>query len=430
MRSAWSKITVIAILLLGLSAVADTEESNIVLGNDPEGLSRKPLRITLPAWDTNATEVTVAAWNVENLYDYEDDPETKGDNSFTPRGWTHWYIYRYIEKLEHVAEIISEMEPDVVVLSEVENRRVVDDLCDVLSDEYQWPMPYVVHTNSQDSSALDVAIIARYKPSKPKWIENPESGKAFPMVDFKVGGRKFTVIGCRWEERIGGMEKNEAERLRCVDAGLVRDAYLRKLKRDPNAAIIVAGDFNDEVGDASRLEHAGFLTNAADVIDGGTNLLAMSFADATDGTFYYSQSKTWFTFDGVNVSRGLLPEVESGSPWYVATNSYAIYKTAKQCMETNNVPYPYRRVGTPTGHRIMNGYSDHFPVVFKIKAREGALATSEDDELDDEADGETEAKEPAGPADAASESKAAEEAIGTNVLSTAESADATGGAGE
>ncbi|NLG00080.1 MAG: endonuclease/exonuclease/phosphatase family protein, partial [Lentisphaerae bacterium] len=42
-----------------------------------------------------APTLVVASWNVENLFDTEDDPDNEGDDGFTPRGWMRWTPSRY-----------------------------------------------------------------------------------------------------------------------------------------------------------------------------------------------------------------------------------------------------------------------------------------------------------------------------------------------
>ena len=32
-------------------------------------------------------------------------------------------------------------------------------------------------------------------------------------------------------------------------------------------------------------------------------------------------------------------------------------------------PYPFRRIGTKDGQKILNGYSDHFPILIRLKWR-------------------------------------------------------------
>jgi hypothetical protein len=73
---------------------------------------------------------TVVFYNVENLFDTTDDPGP-GDDEFTPDGKSTWTNERYDHKLHQLAEAIGmagEELPLMIGLSEVENRKVVEDL--------------------------------------------------------------------------------------------------------------------------------------------------------------------------------------------------------------------------------------------------------------------------------------------------------------
>src|SRR4051812_39500374 len=89
----------------------------------------------VPFFKAQKQVAVVAFWNVENLYDTIDDP-LKNDNEFTPSGSFGWTAERYRQKLERLAEVISAIGNDIsedgavlVGLCEVENKKVLEDLC-------------------------------------------------------------------------------------------------------------------------------------------------------------------------------------------------------------------------------------------------------------------------------------------------------------
>ena len=92
--------------------------------------------ITLQAQQTQGKKkaVCIAFYNTENLFDTIDDPLTD-DKEFLPDGANQWNTSKYMEKLNHLAEVISQIGddyvkggPTVLGLSEIENRRVLEDL--------------------------------------------------------------------------------------------------------------------------------------------------------------------------------------------------------------------------------------------------------------------------------------------------------------
>ena len=101
-------------------------------------------------------------YNVENLFHPEDD-STAGDEEFTPHGPRHWTPARYREKLSAVAKVIVAAgrgePPGLVGLCEVENSRVLEDLC---SHPVLQPYGYsYLHRESPDHRGMDVACLVR-----------------------------------------------------------------------------------------------------------------------------------------------------------------------------------------------------------------------------------------------------------------------------
>ena len=79
---------------------------------------------------------TVTFYNLENLFDTEDDPLTY-DNDRTPQGKDHWTEEIYKAKLNNMAQVISEIgkeftgnAPTLIGVCEIENRKVLEDLLD------------------------------------------------------------------------------------------------------------------------------------------------------------------------------------------------------------------------------------------------------------------------------------------------------------
>ena len=102
---------------------------------------------------------TAAWWNVENLFDTRDDPDTD-DDEFTPEGEKHWTRRRLNDKVNGIYKTLLMMNlPDVVGLGEVENNYVLRELCQG-TPLAQVPYRYV-HYDSPDRRGIDVALIYR-----------------------------------------------------------------------------------------------------------------------------------------------------------------------------------------------------------------------------------------------------------------------------
>ena len=114
----------------------------------------------IPAQDAMQT---IGFYNLENLFDLRDDPNTN-DNDFLPMSVKRWTPKRYQNKLRKLGFAISNIgraetgkHPAIVGLAEVENAKVIQDLLD---SESLKDYPYnFVHYDSMDERGIDVALI-------------------------------------------------------------------------------------------------------------------------------------------------------------------------------------------------------------------------------------------------------------------------------
>ncbi|HRN99738.1 MAG TPA: endonuclease/exonuclease/phosphatase family protein, partial [Flavobacterium sp.] len=77
---------------------------------------------------------TVAFYNLENLFDIENDPAIN-DEEWLPGGPRAWSEAKYKRKLDNLSRVLSEIgtaenpnPPTLIGASEIENRRVLEDL--------------------------------------------------------------------------------------------------------------------------------------------------------------------------------------------------------------------------------------------------------------------------------------------------------------
>ncbi|HON47117.1 MAG TPA: endonuclease/exonuclease/phosphatase family protein [Kiritimatiellia bacterium] len=336
----------------------------------------KSLCLLMALWMTfgargDTPTLVVAFWNVENLFDTEDDPDNKGDDAYTPSGWMRWTPWRYRTKLEHLAEIIAHMKPDVLCLTEVENRRVLEDLSEALLSRHSCKLSVIVHRDSRDKRGIDVALMTHLTPVATNWLESAEGQREVLVCEFNVDGRSLTVLVNHWKSQLG--KKAVSDFIRRQEASTVR-AYLdKRLERDPAAAMLVAGDFNDNPESEILVETAGLVPDEARVRadTSGRSLfnLAASLPEERRATYYYAAGKKWNVMDSISVTRGMLEDVEPTAPWRVVKDGYSVVRTPAQCDE-DGTPIPFRFVRSKTkGNAFKTGYSDHFPVRVKLKAR-------------------------------------------------------------
>ncbi|MEZ4957526.1 MAG: hypothetical protein R2825_28465 [Saprospiraceae bacterium] len=204
----------------------------------------------------------IAFYNVENLFDTEDDPLTL-DDDFTPTGKQEWTIERYRTKLDRIHEVAKGLHyPALLGLCEVENKKVLDDLChtgDMADFEYES-----VHFDSPDKRGIDMALLYQKKKFKVKGseivrIEFPEdvtpdepgySSRDLLVVNGVLPNKtEVYVLVAHFPSRRGGVAESEPKRVHVAN-------YLKKkvedlTKANPTAQFIIMGDFNDETTNKS-----------------------------------------------------------------------------------------------------------------------------------------------------------------------------------
>lgn len=306
----------------------------------------------------------VASWNVENLFDTIDDPDNPNDDSYTPGGWTRWSTFRYTRKLSNLAKVIAAMKPDVLCLTEVENRLVLEDLVAALQKEQQYDLPVILHRDGGDTRGIDVAMLAKYVPVNTNWFCAVPAQRDVLACDFLINGRPLTILVNHWKSQLG--KKEESDAIRRAEAKSVRKFIDARLKKEPAAAILVTGDFNDMVNSPILTKTAGFCLDEEHTRTNASGRLLWNLSgllpENARGTYYYAAAKRWSSFDSMNVTRGMLTNSVPAAPWQVKPQTYEIFKYPDH-VQTNGVPKPFRYVRSKaTGNRMVMGYSDHFPL--------------------------------------------------------------------
>ncbi|MDC8000975.1 endonuclease/exonuclease/phosphatase family protein [Aequorivita todarodis] len=322
---------------------------------------------------------TIAFYNLENLFDYEDDPITFDDDR-TPEGKDHWTKEIYEAKLANMAKVISEIgedvtgtSPAIIGVSEIENRRVLEDL---LNQEPLVNKDYgIVHFDSPDRRGIDVALLYRKK------LFTPTNYKAYELVLYDdqdrskriytrdqllvsgmLDGEKISIIVNHWPSRSGGEERSRPKRIKAAE--LNKHIMDSLFSEDPYAKIITMGDLNDDpispsVKDVLKTKNKKEDLKLKELYNPMENMYKKGM-----GTLAYRDA--WNLFDQIIISTELAKKEYSSYRFYKAGIFNKNYLTTPRGQYKG---YPFRSfVNGYTG-----GYSDHFPVfVYLIKEKSTA----------------------------------------------------------
>jgi predicted extracellular nuclease len=315
---------------------------------------------------------TIAFYNLENLFDTEDDFE-KLDEKSPMMKITRDRDEIYNKKLNHLAKVIADIgsehsksRPSILGVAEVENRSVLEDLLNspLLKDRnYE-----IIHYDSPDLRGIDVALI--YQPT----IFRPIHHEVFELKLWsEKGGRIYTrdqllvsgylddelihLIVNHWPSRRGGEARSSKKREKAAYLNQKIIAQIRL--SDANAKVLIMGDFNDNPTNKSFKKVLNTKKNMDDVeAQDIYNPYEKKFGKGFNTLVYRDQLHL---FDQILYTAPLVSDKEF--------NDYKVYKSAifrPSYLTTKSGKYkgyPHRSF---SGSRFINGYSDHYPVYVQL----------------------------------------------------------------
>ena len=298
--------------------------------------------------------LTLVELNCENLFDCQDD-SLKQDEEYLPEATRHWTSRRYWRKLNNTAqELLSTCDdgiPDLIALCEVENDSVVNALVHrslLRNAGYEYLM-----TQSPDIRGIDVALLyspAAFAPISSYSLRVQPIAGMRPTRDIlyvsgrTLGGDTLHVFVVHAPSRYGGERHSRPFRLAVADRLCKSIDSLQAAS--PDAHILVAGDFNDGA-DSPALRRIGQhrLRNLTKDARG---------QHGVKGTYRYKGE--WESIDHVLGSRSIYNKVDT------------VYIHAHQfLLEEERLYGGYRPRRTYNGMRYQPGYSDHLPLVVRLR---------------------------------------------------------------
>jgi predicted extracellular nuclease len=309
---------------------------------------------------------TIAFYNLENLFDTSNDPNTL-DDDFLPNSERRWTRKRYKKKLRKLGYTISKIGaksskklPVIVGLAEVENSIVVKDLIQtkfLKNENYD-----IVHYDSKDERGIDTALIYNkdyfeVHDSKIYSIQlMDEKGEADHTRDIlcvkgALNEELIYLLVNHWPSRRSGMQDSDIKRMKASNKA--KEVIEEIRSNDPKAKIIIMGDFNDDPSCKS-------IKNL--VISNGLFNPMEALLNYSRGSLSYRFR--WNLFDQIIFTTNFF-KYERGKHSFSKANIFddQFLKQFKGKFKGN----PFR---TFVGIKYKGGYSDHFPVFLLLKKSE------------------------------------------------------------
>lgn len=305
-----------------------------------------------------------AFYNVENLFLPDSKPSHKSEK--THSGLFNWDLRKYqykLNKIAHVFRLIEEQHqqlPFMMGLAEISGEHVLKDLIQTepLQGKYA-----ILHYKSLDERNVDVALL--YDHSKIKILDSEpitfffeESGLEEKYYDTT---RDILFAKVKFEEEIINVFVLHLPSKRQKDVNKPKRSYIlqelknriSKIQENSDEKVIVCGDFNENPDD----EVLQILSDKTLDKQALENPFTELFFRNKYSTFHY---KSGLLFDQILLSENFFNQ-EDKLQFEMAEVFNHHQLTVKSKALSGR---PFR---TFAGTRYLGGYSDHFPVLIKLK---------------------------------------------------------------
>lgn len=306
----------------------------------------------------SSEKIAIGFYNVENLFDVVDDPQTL-DDDFTPKGYKKWNSYRYKKKIKKLSKVITQIgaketktSPSLVGLAEVENNSVLQDL---ISTKVMTPHKYgFVHRDSPDERGIDVALLYKKEDFEVTSVASLElmietspgvrdRTRDILHVKGALKGKEVHLLVNHWPSRRTGEDDSEHKR---ISAAQRNRKTIDAIKiEDPEARIIIMGDFNDGPQDKSIRDHLVQTDFYNPMVYLGTRYA---------GSLNYQWE--WYIYDQIIFSHNFM-RLHENDLLYDTSDIFNDHFLTE--FKGRFKGFPYR---TYAGKKYLGGYSDHFPV--------------------------------------------------------------------
>lgn len=325
-------------------------------------------------------------WNVENLYDDEDDPNFDVDpanprtNQAEEEDWFARDPGMLRLKLDNLADALLKMNggagPDILAMCEVESQRSVELLRETLNARLQADgradqlYQHIAFIENNTGRRFAPAVLSRIniegnrvrKFGKASDAGDGRRASARTLIaPLRYNGHELIIMVGHWTSRV---TDDEGPR-RLAYADDTYGEFKAIVLANPDADVILCGDYNDEFADESI--QVGLKASAAEdsVRDALTEPRPFALTANIDtnqiGTIYYEGD--YQVFDHILLSRGMLDD----RGWNFERDTFSIFAPAEMRYQGKG-PSSF---GNPTrmGER---GFSDHFPVTVRVRVAAGA----------------------------------------------------------
>ena len=290
----------------------------------------------------NALEFKVATYNVENLFDTRIDgheyDEYKPNNK---HGWNEAMLQK---KLSHIAQVIADINPDIIALEEVENKAVLEQLNHALGRK---AFPYLFFPHKKERVSVETALMSRFPIEKTFSIALKDQARGIHKVTLSIDGKSLDVYLNHWP----AYKEKEDERLMYA-----KTLHQYLLMEPKNREFILLGDFNSPYKEQKG--HWGMgLVNFLQAGDKSAPLYNLWYEVPESQRYSHSYGKEKSSLDHIIISQTL----QDGKNIDYKPSSMQTF-VRPYMLDENGNPLRWQISNRGRGQHLGEGYSDHLPL--------------------------------------------------------------------
>ena len=315
--------------------------------------------------------LTIASYNVENLFDL--DKSGLEYDEYIPNDSSDWNQRNYKIKLENIAQVIKEIDADIIALQEVESLQALIDLRFALKQNGLYYQYYSIA--DKKNTTVKVALLSKipFVYSKELSVTQTDEQRNILETKFKIDDKDLYLFVNHWKSKSGPESK------RIISAKTLMKR-VDEIGHEKN--IILLGDFNSDYEEHLKFARKRNL-NDTDGKTGINHILGtinlqnkashVNFAkDSFYNLWYDTKEEKRYTYifkgekeamDNILISQSLLNSKEISYINGTITNFEKDYLFKK-----NNINRWEISRAKVKKHRG-KGYSDHLPVVAKFSVK-------------------------------------------------------------
>jgi len=329
---------------------------------------------------TSAQTLKIASYNVENLFDMQRSGLEYKEYLPNHHNWTEPILRK---KLEHIAEVICDLDADIIGLQEVENDHILQRLQKVLK-RVGCDYPYRAITDSKQTP-IHNALLSKVAIQKRRDVVISRTGRHRSILEVVLREEpELRIFVNHWKSKAGP----ESQRLPYAKAMMRRIAALPQ-----DSEYIILGDFNSDyhefqVMDAKHNDTEG-ITGVNHILKTIRSGKMIRWHELASGYHYslwmelpaYARWSHNFYGDKEGIDAIIIPaSLHDAANWEYQQGSFGVFKPDYLFGKRGRVKRWEYTHSKHTG----KGYSDHLPVyaTFETGAKRTATQTSSKGLLD------------------------------------------------